>query len=1416
VSQLFNQRLPEALAGAVKQIRFEKQKNALTLHLEPEEILAYEERKQLYFAMRKDLEGLRSLNFDIDYRRLVSAGDAWVEQNLENLRAELKDKEPALLSFFEKCRVRTEGRLLEIQAPNQVVYATLEQDDIVGKLQRIYERDFQMGPEIHLTKREEGESPELTLEAFKAKKIDEHLKAIEEQAQAVKKKPRGQKAASADEDVLFGKPINRPAVTLGDPDAVHEGATVAFHATVFDIAENQLKNGKTLMSLSVTDGTGSISIKMFLKKEEYARLSETVHKGGWYLFDGSVRYDTFDKELSVYAYSIERAEAPPVRTDDAEEKRVEFHLHTNMSDMDGITPPEKLIERAIEWGHEAVAITDHGGVQAFPAAARYGDKIKILYGVEGYLINDAAEIIKEERGQTLDDTFVVFDIETTGLSFSNDRITEIGAVKVEKGAIVDRFSALVDPERPLSQEIIELTGLTDEMLKGQPTIDRVLPDFLDFCGKAALVAHNAAFDIAFIRENADRLDLSFSPTIVDTLSLSRLLLKKIRRHKLNTVAKHLKISLDNHHRAEDDAQATAEILLKFFVMLREKEITTLAGINNLALEQMDYKSMKTYHVVIFAKDQAGVKALYKLISDAHIHTFYRHPRIPKSALARVREHLVIGSACESGELYSALRENATEEDLEKIAAFYDYLEIQPLDNNRFLIEKGLVKDEAALIAFNEKIIALGDRLGIPVIATGDVHFLDPEDGEYRKILMAGKGFGDAEDQPPLYLRTTEEMLAAFSYLDEETRRRVVIEAPRALAASFDKVAPIPSGTFPPKIEGSDEELRTMCHDKAVSIYGDPLPEVVETRLNRELDSIIKNGYSVMYIIAQKLVTKSLEDGFLVGSRGSVGSSLAATMSDITEVNPLPPHYVCPSCRHSEFFLNGEIANGADLPKKNCPHCGHELTRDGHDIPFETFLGFDGDKEPDIDLNFAGVYQAVAHRYTEELFGEGYTFKAGTIGTIADKTAYGFVRNYFNERDQIVHSKEIDRLTRGCVGVKRTTGQHPGGIMVVPSDKDIYDFTPIQRPANDVNSDILTTHFDYHSISGKILKLDILGHDVPTIIKYLEEMTGVDVFKIPLGDPDVLKIFTSVDPLKIVDPEYKADAGSLGIPEFGTRFVRQMLEDTKPKTFSDLVRISGLSHGTDVWLNNAQELVRKNTVTIKDVISTRDDIMNYLLQKGLEPLKAFKIMEKVRKGKGLTEEDEALMKEHGVPDWYIWSCKTIKYMFPKAHAVAYVMMSVRIAYFKVHHPLAFYATYFTTKVEDFDADLICRGKEAVKAERRRIAMLEKATKKEQDFDIILEISEEYFARGFDFHKVDLYRSEAERFTLVDGKILPPLRALQGVGEKVAYQIVEERKNGSFLSIEDLRIRTKSTKTVIEALENHGCISDLSERNQLSFF
>ncbi|MBZ9608283.1 PolC-type DNA polymerase III [Clostridium estertheticum] len=1229
-------------------------------------------------------------------------------------------------------------------------------------------------------------------------------------------KPGYRKDEAADANTIMGRNIKSETIAIEEIDEA--SGIVCVCGDIFKIKIIETKTGRIIITFYITDYSSSITVKCFPKPKDVEKIMDEIKVGLFCKVRGEASYDTYAKEVVVMARDIIKLKKIE-RMDTAQEKRVELHLHTQMSAMDGISPAAKLVERAAKWGHCAVAITDHGVVQAFPEAmdAAKKNKIKVIYGVEGYLVDDGVPIVINSKNENIDDCFVVFDLETTGLSSENDRITEIGAVKVENGKIVDKFNEFVNPGIDIPYKITELTGITNDMVAGSASIEEVLPNFLQFTCGSVVVAHNADFDTSFIKKNSERLNLKFENAIMDTIPLAKYLLPDLKTFKLNVVAKHLGISLENHHRAVDDAKATAQILLHCFGLLKENNIFDLDTLNKEFLGDFNIKKANTYHVIILAKNQVGLKNLYKLISASNLEHFHRRPRLPKTLIEKYRDGLIVGSACEAGQVYKEVLHGKSEEDIRKIVKFYDYLEIQPLLNNKFMIKNGTVKDESELMDINRKICAIGEKNNLPVVATGDVHFLEASDEVFRKILMAGKGFSDADDQPPLYFKTTNEMLKEFSYLGEKKCREVVIGNPNKIAEMVEVIKPIPDGTYTPKIEGAEEDIRKMTSDKVHSIYGDPLPEVVEKRLEKELNSIINNGYAVLYLIAEKLVAKSLADGYLVGSRGSVGSSFAANMSNITEVNGLPPHYVCPDCKKSEFFLDGSIGSGADLPDKECPNCGALYKKDGHDIPFETFLGFEGDKEPDIDLNFSGENQADIHRYTEVLFGKGHTFKAGTIGTIADKTAYGYVKKYLGEKNVMVPQAEIERLVLGCTGVKRTSGQHPGGIMVVPSDNDIHNFCPVQHPADDPNSDIITTHFDYHSISGRLLKLDILGHDDPTMLKMLQDLTGLDPITIPLSDPSVISLFTSPAALGLTIKELGCEVGSYGVPEFGTKFVRQMLLDTQPKSFSDLVRISGLSHGTDVWINNAQYYIKEGFTTLKDCISTRDDIMVYLMQKNLEPKTAFTIMEKVRKGKGLTEDDEKVMREHDVPDWYIGSCKKIKYMFPKGHAVAYVMMAVRIAYYKVYYPKEYYATFFTIRADDFDANLIVKGESAISAKMDELTALGKDIgMKEKGLLTALELSFEMYKRGIKLLNVDLYKSEAVKFIIEDDAIRPPLSGLEGVGENAAKSIVLERPEGEFISKEDLRIRCKVSKTVIESLDNHGCLKELPDTNQLSFF
>ncbi|TYQ13037.1 UNVERIFIED_CONTAM: DNA polymerase-3 subunit alpha (Gram-positive type) [Acetivibrio alkalicellulosi] len=1224
------------------------------------------------------------------------------------------------------------------------------------------------------------------------------------------------KTTPGSDDVVIGKSFNESMVNISE--VTQDSGRISVLGEIFRTEIRELKSGKFLYIFDMTDYTGSLTVKLFVDKEKIGGIKEEIREGLCVKVRGDAQYDKFSKELTVLASDICKV-PKEIKQDNAKEKRVELHLHTQMSSLDAITSVKELVKRAAQWGHRAIAITDHGVVQAYPDACDAGKKnnIKIIYGIEAYLLDDKVPIVYNSEGQLVDSDFVAFDIETTGLNADKDKITEIGAVKIRNGKVIDTFSTFVNPEIPIPSHITKLTGITNEMVQRAPVINEVLSEFLDFIKGAVLVAHNASFDMGFIRVNCGKIGKNHCYTVLDTLELSRQMFPQLKKHKLNLVANHLGVKLENHHRALDDAMACGEILIKCIEILKEKNVTTIDDIQSALGNSINYKQANTNHAIILVKNYTGLKNLYKIVSKSHLEYFYKKPRVPKKLFMDHREGLIIGSACEAGELYRAILGKRSDDDISKIARFYDYLEIQPLGNNQFLINNGMVGSQEELKNINRKIIELGEKYNKPVVATCDVHFMDPKDEVFRRILMAGQGFSDADNQAPIYFRTTDEMLEEFAYLGEDKSYEVVVENTNKVADMCEDIRPIPDGTFPPRIDGAEEEMKDLSITKAKEIYGDEIPKLVKERMDRELNSIIKNGFSVMYIIAQKLVHKSLEDGYLVGSRGSVGSSFVAFLTGITEVNSLPPHYICVKCKYSEFIEDGSCGCGFDLPDKNCPVCHSPLKKDGYDIPFETFLGFDGDKEPDIDLNFSGDYQPNAHKYTEELFGEGHVYRAGTIATIAEKTAFGFVKNYLDDREIITTNAEITRLVKGCTGVKRTTGQHPGGVMIVPQDKEIYEFCPIQRPADDITSNITTTHFDYHSISGRLLKLDILGHDDPTVIKMLEDLTGIDATTIIIGEKKTMGIFSSTEPLGISPKDINSQVGTFAIPEFGTKFVRQMLVDTKPTTFSELIRISGLSHGTDVWLNNAQDLIKNNITTLSEVICTRDDIMLYLIYSKLPPKTAFKIMEDVRKGKGLKEEYEEIMKEHKVPSWYIDSCKKIKYMFPKAHAAAYVMMAFRIAWFKVYHPKAFYVTYFTVRADDFDAELMCNGQDKV---RNKIKELEQRgntlTQKEKNVLTILEVANEMYARGINFLPINLYKSDATKFQITDEGIRPPLNALQGLGSAAAQNIVEARKGGEFISIDDLRVKSKISKAVIEILQNNGCLKDLPESNQISLF
>lgn len=1249
-------------------------------------------------------------------------------------------------------------------------------------------------------------------------------------------------------DVLYGRDFEEEAMPI--EEIIGEMGEVVIRGRVLTMDKREIKNEKTILFYDVTDFGDTLTFKIFAPNDQVGEITEGIRPGAFVKIKGMAVIDKFDNELTIGSIvGIKKIpDFTSARTDHSARKRVELHCHTKMSDMDGVSEVKDIVRRAYQWGHPAIAITDHGVAQSFPDANHVWEDLwkaekakrkaageehpdsrdffKVIYGVEAYLVDDLREIVTGDVGQNFEDTFVVFDIETTGFSPVYNRIIEIGAVKVEKGTVTDRFSTFVNPDVPIPFEIEKLTGINDGMVMNAPGIGEVLPQFLAFCRDAVLVAHNAGFDMSFIMENAARLSLERKYTYVDTVGIARLLLPHQAKHTLDAVAKTLGISLENHHRAVDDAEATAGIFLKFVSMLKNEGVDTLKKVNLLGASNPDIvKKLPSYHAIILAKNDTGRVNLYRLISESHLTYYSKRPRIPKSLLMKYREGLILGSACEAGELYRALLDGKSDAEIARLVNFYDYLEIQPLGNNKFMIASERVRSIQSMediMEINKKIVKLGEQFDKPVVATCDVHFLDPEDEVYRRIIMSGKGFADSDDQAPLYLRTTEEMLEEFSYLGSDKAEEVVITNTNRIADMVETISPVRPDKCPPVIPDSDRTLTDICYNRAHELYGEKLPEIVEKRLEKELHSIITNGFAVMYIIAQKLVWKSVEDGYLVGSRGSVGSSFVATMAGITEVNPLSPHYYCGKCHYSDFESEDVKAYagkaGCDMPDKRCPVCGEPLKKDGFDIPFETFLGFKGDKEPDIDLNFSGEYQSKAHKYTEVIFGAGQTYRAGTIGTLADKTAYGYVKNYFEEHGKRKRNCEINRIVSGCTGIRRSTGQHPGGIIVLPLGEDINSFTPIQHPANDMSTDIVTTHFDYHSIDHNLLKLDILGHDDPTMIRMLQDLTGIDPVGIPLDDPEVMSLFKNTEALGILPEQIGGcKLGALGIPEFGTEFAMQMLIDTKPQAFSDLVRIAGLAHGTDVWLGNAQVLIQEGKATISTAICTRDDIMIYLIGMGVESSLSFSIMESVRKGKGLKPEMEEAMTAAGVPDWYIWSCKKIKYMFPKAHAAAYVMMAWRIAYCKINYPLAFYAAFFSIRASAFSYELMCQGKEhleRVMADYKSRG--DTLSKKEQDSYRDMKVVQEMYARGFEFIPIDIFSARSRSFQIVDGKLMPSLNSIDGLGEKVADAVVEAAKEGPFLSRDDFRERTKASKTVVDLMDSLHLLGNLPESNQISLF
>ena len=1226
--------------------------------------------------------------------------------------------------------------------------------------------------------------------------------------------------------------ISDPLVKITDLNA--ESGNVCIDGEILGMEDKETKTGKVILSINIYDGTSTMTCKAFLPGKNAKNIVKRLGKTKAVKLAGRAQMDAFSNELTIMANTIVESTPLPktTREDKSEVKRVELHMHTKMSAMDAMTSATDLIKRAMSWGMKSIAITDHGVVQAFPEAyhllGRDNPEMKVIYGVEAYLVPDKEKSVKNPRGQVLDDaTYCVLDLETTGISITTEKITEVGIMKVKNGEVIDEFEIFVNPEKPIPQRVVEVTNITDEMVKDAETIDKVFPKILEFVGDSIIVAHNASFDVGFLKHNAKLLGYEFNNTYIDTLPLAKDLFPDLKKYKLGKIADSLGIEVDVAHRALADVDTTVKVFNVMLKKLKDKGINTVDEIDSATkdpeAQKEEFKKQRSYHAIILAKNYVGLRNLYKLVSISHLNYFYKNPRILKSIYKKYSEGLILGSACEAGELYQAIELGKSDEEIENIARDYDYLEIQPIGNNEFLVRNGVVPDREYLKDINRKIVELGEKLGKLVVATCDVHFMDPQDEIYRRILEAGQGYKDADEQAPLYLRTTEEMLKEFEYLGEEKAYEVVVTNTNKVSDMCDRIDPISPEKCPPHIPGCEEDIKNIAYKKAHELYGDPLPEIVQTRLDKELNSIISNGYSVMYIIAQRLVWKSNEDGYIVGSRGSVGSSLVAFMTGITEVNSLQPHYRCPKCKYSEFDDYG-VGNGFDLPDKDCPKCGTKMAKDGVDIPFETFLGFNGDKEPDIDLNFSGEYQAKAHKYTEVIFGKGTTFKAGTVGTVAEQTAFGYVKKYYEERNIPINKAEIARISVGCQGIKRTTGQHPGGIIVVPKGREIYEFTPVQHPADDPNSDIITTHFDYHSIDGNLLKLDILGHDDPTVIRMLQDITGVAPTDVPLDDKETMSIFSSTKALGVTPEQIHSEVGTYGIPEYGTKFARGMLLDTHPTTFDELIRISGLSHGTDVWLGNAQSLIEQGIVTLQQAICCRDDIMIYLMKKGLPPDKSFKIMEAVRKGKVAKgkepkwkDEYIPLMLEHDVPEWYIKSCEKIKYMFPKAHAAAYVTNAFRIAWFKVHIPLAYYAAFFTIRAKAFDAEVMINGKEKVKNKMKEIEMMgNNATPKDKDMYDDLELVLEMYERGLRFLPIDLYKSHATKFQVEGDSLRPPLNSIAGLGNVAAEGIMKARQEEKFMSIDDLKIRSKVGDSVTELLRQFGCLEGMSQSNQLSLF